>query len=190
MSRRSRRIGAALGAVLLSLPLAACGIENSDKASDSDSSSTPSGVDTGDALDEVTFDGEVGESLEATWKSEVALPKKTTVTTLVKGDGDKLAEGDTVNAYLWLGNGTTKETVFNGYDNGGAESLQYGTPLGEAFDALLDGASYGSRVVAVIDPSALFGDNVAGNQLGIGEEDAVVMVADLVDKQVEVSHPQ
>ncbi len=50
-------------------------------------------------------------------------PESTTVTTLVKGDGEKIADGDTVSTYLWVGNGTTQEDAFSDYDNGSPESI-------------------------------------------------------------------
>ena len=57
------------------------------------------------------------------------------------------------------------------------------------FRKLFAGATYGSRVVAVTTATALFGENVEGNQLGINADDAVVLVADLVEKQAEAPTP-
>jgi peptidylprolyl isomerase len=188
---------AALAAALLIPALAACG-SDSDKDSASDGEATASAGESAtsseaasDGLSEVTFEGEVGESLTATWHSEVEAPESTTVTTLVKGTGDEVADGDTVSTYLYLGNGTTQEDAFSDYDNGAPESLPNDGQLGEVLNQLLDGATYGSRVVAVTTPSELFGPSGAsGNeQLGIGADDVLVVVADLVEKAAVAPTP-
>ena len=172
-----------MAAVLLVPGLAACG-DGSGKATDSDSGSASSDTSssaTGE-LDEVTFSGDVGKSLTATWHSTVEAPESTTVITLVKGDGEKIADGDTVNTYLWLGNGTTKEEAYNDYTNGTPEPLPNNGQLGEVFTELFSGATYGSRVVAVTTPTELLGASADSNQLGISADDSLVVVADLVEK--------
>ena len=89
-------------------------------------------------LDEVSFSGEVGESITATWNSEVEPPDETTVTTLVKGDGEAVADGDTVSTYLWVGNGTAKEDVYSDYDNGAPEPIPNDAEVGEVFHAMFE----------------------------------------------------
>jgi peptidylprolyl isomerase len=195
--RPLRRPTAFLAAALLIPALAACGSDSSsDKASDdkessSASASASSSEGAPEGLSEVTFEGEVGESLTATWHSEVEAPESTTVTTLVKGDGEEVADGDTVSAYLYLGNGTTQKDAFSDYDNGAPESLPNDGQLGEVFTQLFDGATYGSRVAAVTTPAELLGPSGAeGNeQLGIGADDVLVVVADIVEKAAVAPTP-
>ena len=147
--RPLRRPTAALAAALLIPALAACGDSGSDSGKDS-ASDTESSASAGagsddeatDGLSEVTFEGEVGESLTATWHSEVEAPESTTVTTLVKGTGDEVADGDTVSTYLYLGNGTTQTDAYSDYDNGAPESLPNDGQLGDVFTQLFDGATY------------------------------------------------
>ena len=201
MLRRLRRpAAAALAAALLTTALAACGSDSSsgsDKGSDTKSS--PSESPSDDSLDdsnesatgelsEVSFDGEVGKSLTATWHSAIDAPNSTTVTTLVKGDGDEVADGDTISAFLYLGNGTTQKDAFSDYDGGQPESIPNDEQAGPVFNQIFDGATYGSRIVAVTTPTELFGASGAeGNaQLGISADDTLVVVADLVEK-AEVS---
>ena len=190
MLRRLRRPAAAL---LLIPVLAACGSDSgNDSASDAKTTSSADASSTATAgLSEVTFEGEVGKSLEATWHSAVETPASTTVTTLVKGTGDEVADGDTVSTYLYLGNGTTQKDAFSDYDNGAPESLPNNGQLGDVFTQLFEGATYGSRVVAVTTPSELFGPSGAsGNeQLGIGADDVLVVVADLVEKAAVAPTP-
>ena len=191
--RPLRRPTAALAAVLLIPALAACGSDSDSdgKASDSASASASSTDEASDGLSEVTFEGDVGKSLTATWHSEVKAPESTTVTTLVKGTGDVVADGDTVNTYLYLGNGSTQKDAFSDYDNGAPEPLPNEGQLGDVLNQVLDGATYGSRVVAVTTPSELFGPSGAsGNeQLGIGADDVLVVVADLVEKAAVAPTP-
>jgi peptidylprolyl isomerase len=185
--RRLRRPTAALCAVLLLPALAACG--GSGKADDPDTASSPeaSGAAAGE-LDEVSFTGEVGESITAKWSSAIETPKETTVTTLVKGDGDAVADGDTVSTYLWVGNGTAQEQVFSDYDNGAPESIPNNPEqLDAVFRALLEGQTYGSRVAAVTSASEVFGEQE--NQLGVAPTDSLVIVADLVEKQAVAPTP-
>ena len=141
-------------AVLLVPALAACGGE-SGKADDQ--ASRESSADGSDALrappgelEEVSFSGEVGEGITATWNSAVEAPEETTVTTLVKGDGEAVADGDTVSTYLYVGNGTSQEDLYNDYDNGRpSRSPTTDEVERRCSQQIFDGATYGSRVVAV-----------------------------------------
>ena len=188
--RRLRRPTAALCAVLLVAALAACG-DDSGKADDPDSASQSSSEASGAAegeLDEVSFSGEVGESITAKWSAAVETPEETTVTTLVKGDGEAVADGDTVSTYLWVGNGTAQEQVFSDYDTGAPESIPNDPDqLDAVFRALFEGQTYGSRVVAVASAREVFGEQE--NQLGVGPTDSLVIVADLVEKEAVAPTP-
>jgi peptidylprolyl isomerase len=181
--RRLRRPTAALGAVLLVPTLAACG-GSSGKSDDTDSKASASaGASAGSELSEVTFSGDVGKSITATWHATVEPPKSTKVTTLVKGSGDEIADGDTVSTYLYVGDGTTKKDAYSDYQQGTPESIPNNDQLSDVFSKLLDGATYGSRVVAVTTATELFGPSTSGaSQLGIGANDSLVIVADLVEK--------
>ena len=174
MLRRLQRPAAALISVLVMVPaVAGCGSDSSAK--DSTSSGTS-------ALDEVSFTGDVGKSITAKWHTKLAKPKTTTVTTLVKGDGDKVASGDTVSTYLWVGNGSTKKVAYSDYTNGPPESIPNNGQVGPVFDKLFEDATYGSRVAAVTTPTELLGSSAGNPQLGIGANDTLVVVADLVKK--------
>jgi peptidylprolyl isomerase len=178
--RRLRRPAAALAAVLLVPALAACG-DTSDSDNDSKAGS-PTTAASSRGLKEVTFSGDVGKELTATWHSTVDAPTSTTVTTLVKGTGPKVAAGDTVSTYLYLGDGTTKKDAYSDYTNGSPESISIGGQLSDVFTKLFEDATYGSRVVAVTSAGELFGSSGGPPQLGIGANDSLVVVADLVEK--------
>lgn len=174
MHRTLRRSTLALLPAVLIPALAACG----GGGTSSDTASAPASA----GLKQVSFTGTVGKAVTATWHSTVAKPASTSVKTLVKGDGDKIAANDTVSAYLWLGDGTTKKSVFSDYQNGAAESLPANGQLGPAFDKIFAGQTYGSRVVAVTNATDLLGSASAATQVGVGANDSLVVVADLVKK--------
>ncbi|MDX6372502.1 MAG: peptidylprolyl isomerase, partial [Nocardioidaceae bacterium] len=82
---------------------------------------------------------------------------------------------------LYLGDGTTKKDAYSDYTNGSPESIPVNNQLSDLFTKLLADATYGSRVVAVTTASELFGSS-GNTQLGIGVDDSLVVVADLVEK--------
>ena len=183
-----------LCAALLVPTLVACGGDSDDKddkADDPKTSSSSSSDDSGSSegeLKEVSFSGEVGEGITADWKSAVETPDEVTVTTLVKGDGDEVAEGDTVSVYLWVADGAKQKQVFSDYDNGAPEAIpNQPDQLDEVFRSLFEGQTYGSRVVAVTKASIVLGEEE--NQLGVDPADPLVIVADLVEKQEESPEP-
>lgn len=179
MLRRLPRPAAALATALLIPSLAACG-----SAAKKDSSAAGS-----NKLSAVSFTGDVGKSLKATWKSKLATPKSTTATTLVKGKGDKIASGDTVTTYLWLGDGTTKKESYSDYTNGTPQSLPNNGQTNEIFNKLFEGATYGSRVAVVTTASDLLGSDSGNPQLGIGAKDNLVVVADFIEKAATSPEP-
>lgn len=124
----------------------------------------------------------MGKKIEATWHDKVAKPTTTTVSTLVKGSGSKIASGDSVSTYLWIGDGTTQTVAYSDYTNGASESIPYNGQLNEVFTKLLANATYGSRVAAVTTATDLFGSSSGNSQLGIGANDNLVVVADFVKK--------
>jgi peptidylprolyl isomerase len=178
--RRLRRPTAALVPLLLIPALAACG-GNSNKSA-GDSGSTNSSASAAAGLSAVSFTGDVGKSLTATWHNKIATPKTTTVKTLVKGTGDAIASGDSVSTYLWIGDGTTKKVAYSDYTNGASEAIPNNGQLSEVFTKLFANATYGSRVAAVTTAADLFGSSSGSAQLGIGSDDNLVIVADFVKK--------
>lgn len=198
MHRRLRRPAATLAAALLVPSLAACGneadsdepttgSESSSESSPTESESAPGGTAAGE-IDGVSFEGAVGEGLTATWDSAIEKPTTTEATTLVEGDGEEIADGASVSSYVWLGNATTQEEVFNGYSTGTPEPLKNDGQLGEVFDQLFEGATYGSRVAAVTTPDDLLGAG-AGEQLGVDADATLVIVVDLVEEMQTSPEP-
>jgi len=171
--RRLRRPAAGLLSAALLVPvLAACG--------GGSSSDTGSGASGG--LDAVSLTGDVGKKIDATWHGKVAKPSSTEATTLVKGDGSKIASGDSVMTYLWIGDGTTQKVAYSDYTNGSPESIPNNGSLNQVFSSLFADATYGSRVAVVTTAQDLLGSSSGNPQLGIGGSDNLVVVADFVKK--------
>ena len=169
MSRRLRRpLFLLLPAVLLGLT--ACG---------HGSSSSPSAA-SADSLDAVSITGQVGQKPQVEWKGAMTAVKVQS-TTLTKGTGDVVNEGDQVSAQIWIGDGLSKKEAYSTYDQGGAQVLTLNSQLSPVFADAIQGASVGSRIAVTAPASELVGPN--GNaQLGIGTTDPLLVVIDLLSK--------
>jgi len=165
--RRTRRILPFLLVTTLGLGLASCG--------DDEGSSTASSA----AFDKVSVTGEVGKAIDVKYDSQVSVDDISTKV-LTEGDGPEVAEGDQVTTQLYLGNGFTKKEALNTYDSGSAQRLTLDeNQLSEVFLKALSGHTIGSRVAVLAPASKAFGET--GNpQLGIGNKDTILVVADLI----------
>jgi len=169
LSRRFRSL------LLLLLPVLLVGL--SGCGSDSSSSSSAS---SGQALDAVAITGDVGTAPEVEWKSKMTAADVQT-TTLTKGDGDTVAEGDVITAQLWIGNGFSQKEAYSSYKAGGAQQLTVNDQLSPVLHDAVKGATIGSRIAVTAPADKLFGES--GNaQLGISNKDPLVIVIDLISK--------
>lgn len=168
MTRRTRRIAAVTGAVLLPLAaLTACGDDSGDSSSSG-----------GSALETVTIEGEPGTEPEVTFDGRLE-PTDVETEVVTEGDGAEVEDGASVLAHVWVGNGFDQKKTFSTYDAGTPEVLTVGDNLSAPLKDALLGQKIGSRVVSVSTAADAFGEQ--GNaQLGIGNEDGVLFVVDLV----------
>jgi peptidylprolyl isomerase len=164
-SRRTR-LAAASGVLLLAtVGLAACGQDDEAAA--------------GSGLDAVTVKGEPGTEPEVTFDDQVT-PDGIESEVVTEGDGEELAAGDNVFAQIWMGNGYTQQKAFSTYDTKTPQLLTY-DDLGKPFQEAIEGHTVGSRVAVVASAADTYGEG--GNpQLGIGNEDGLVIVVDLLGK--------
>ena len=161
--------------MLLATTLVACG-------EDSPESSSASG------LDAVTIEGEVGTALDVTFDSEMSVDELET-TTLVTGDGAKVADGDQVFTHIWIGNGFTEKKAFSTYDEKQPELITLDDNLSPVFADALRDQTIGSRVAVTAPAAEAFGE--AGNpQLGIGNEDSVLVIVDLISINEVLDGPE
>jgi peptidylprolyl isomerase len=171
LSRRLRSLLLLLMPVLL-VALAGCGSNSS--------SSSSSAAGSAKALDAVSITGDVGSAPQVDWKSKMTAADVQT-TTLTKGDGETLGDGDLVSAQLWIGNGFSQKQAYSSYDQGGAQQLTLNNQLSPVLLDAIKGATIGSRIAVTSPADKLFGSS--GNpQLGIGNKDPIVIVIDLISK--------
>jgi peptidylprolyl isomerase len=168
--RRTRRVLPFLLVATLGLSLASCG---------DDDAPSP-----GSTLDSVKVEGEVGTEPDVTFDKQLDA-KETTTEVLIEGDGPELTTGDQVLTHLWFGNGFTQEKAFSTYDSKKPELVTIDEKqLSPVFQDGIEGQTVGSRVMVEAPASDAFGEQ--GNpQLGIGNEDTVLVIIDLLSSVLE-----
>jgi peptidylprolyl isomerase len=150
----------------LSLTLTACG----------DDSTPAVGADA------VHVSGDVGKAPQVTFSRQMSGVTTVSDKTLVEGDGAQVAEGDKIDAQIWIGNGFSKQKAYSTYDSGSPQTLTVDSKnLSKVFLAGLLGHTIGSRVLVTGPASAAFGSQ--GNpQIGIGNKDPIAVVVDIIDE--------
>jgi peptidylprolyl isomerase len=162
------RTAALSGVLALSLlGLAACGSDSSD--------AEPAGK----SLSSVTIEGKQGEEPQVTFDGRLDGSKDETKV-VIEGDGDTVADGDTVSANIWIGNGFTEDEATSTYTKGGEpQSIELSADLMEPLREAMVGHKVGERVAVLTSADAAYGE--AGNpQIGIGNKDAVLFVVDIM----------
>lgn len=168
VSASPRRLRLAALPVLLILGVSACG----DDVPATEASASAEG------LEAVTIEGEVGAAPEVTWSSRMTA-EATQSKTLVAGEGEAVGEGQSALVQYWIGNGYAQEQAVSSYDGGGAELFTLDDNLSPVFADALTGATAGSRIAVTAPATEAFGET--GNpELGIGNEDSVLVVLDVV----------
>jgi peptidylprolyl isomerase len=164
--RRVRRPAIVILSAVLLAALAGCG--------DEDASVT--GVK---GFDAVSISGGFGSAPEVEWKDRMDADKVDTKV-LVEGDGQEVKDDDKVDVNVWIGNGFNEEQAYSTYDEGGApETFTVNDDLSPFFKDALLGQTIGSRVAISAPSSEVFGGG--GNpEMGIGNEDGVLVILDLM----------
>ncbi|UOE42958.1 FKBP-type peptidyl-prolyl cis-trans isomerase [Agromyces larvae] len=128
----------------------------------------------------ITVDGAFGE---ANPTATFTTPLKATdlqTTVLTEGDGDEAASGTSADVVITMINATTGEQILS---QQATLAVGDGTLL-DSFRSAIDCQPYGSRTVTVAPPASLYGET--GNEtLGVGADDTVVIVVDIVGEYVE-----
>ena len=171
----SRVRSAALSGVLsLSLlGLAACGSDSSDPQEGSAS------------LSSVTIKGEQGSEPKVTFDGRLDGSKDETEV-LVEGDGEEVAEGDTVKANWWIGNGFTEEKAQSTWTKDGApQSVEMSEDILPFLRETVIGNQVGDRVVLLTSAEEAFGEG-GRPDIGIGNKDAVLAVVDILGRSETV----
>ena len=148
------------------LGLAACGSEASEE-------------EPGAGLSSVTIEGEAGKKPKVTFDGRLDGDKEETEV-LIEGDGETVADGDTVSANLWIGNGFTQEEATSTYDQGPQSIEVTAETMKPLRDALID-HQVGERVAVLTSAEDAYGE-MGNPTIGIGNKDAVLFVIDILDR--------
>lgn len=166
---------------LLLLTLAACGSDSSDSG----------GSGSGLGIGSLKVEGDVGSSPKVTFGGQLDVTKAESKT-VIEGSGAKIASGDEVLTHLWVGNGFTQQKALDTYETKAPELITVNDQVGAVFRDAIEGHTIGSRVLVVAPASDAFG-NGGNPTLGIGNDDTVAIVLDLVsgvlDKPEGASKP-
>ncbi len=159
-----------LSAVLL---LVGCSDDSSSNADEESSDLSPTSI-TG-----VSVGGDDGAKPDVTIDTPVSVDE-TAVDTLTEGDGDEVAEGDTVVVdYLGL-LGRTGEQFDSSYDRGQPAVVTTDGVI-PGIEKAVVGQTVGSRVVVAVAPSDGFGPQ-GQPDAGIEADDTLIFVIDIVAK--------
>lgn len=173
----------AIAAILLA-GLTACAGDGGGTESTADCTAAPSGA-ASDAVE--VADGAEGEAPEVTFDSPLEA-ESTQRTVVTAGEGDVLTDADTATIAYVILNGADGEVIEEaGYGGSQAVAIKLdGSVIAGLTDTLLC-SSVGTRVVGVIPPAEAFGEQ--GSQLGLGADDNIVVVADVLEP-VEPEFPE
>lgn len=186
MLKRLQRPTALLLTVLLpaGLALAACGGDDDERLS---------------GFKAVSISGAAGEAPKLDWKGQMEPGKKQTKV-LEEGDGPELAKDDQVLVNYLVGNGWTHKTAIDTYgDKAGGTLAKVGTPVEPqqipdlltraVLDEIKPGMTIGTRLAVTVNSKDLISEYLGDASvsayfagLDIGNEDGLVVVADLVAK--------
>ena len=166
-----RRLAAASVLALALTGTAACG---SDSGSDSDSDSASASSE----IDGLSVTGEFGE--EPTVEVDGMDVDEVETTVPIEGDGAEMVEDGAALYRFVIANGGTGETVASNYQDNTPQQLLMAEEEEVITDAVL-GKTIGSRVVLAMPVRDLLGEQGAP-QVGLGPDDDLVMVIDLVEE--------
>ncbi|WP_183098342.1 FKBP-type peptidyl-prolyl cis-trans isomerase [Nocardioides pelophilus] len=149
------------------------------------------GAKTAAGFDAVEISGAVGDVPEIDWKAMLKAGKAE-VEVVEEGDGPVLEEGDRVVTNIAVSNDVSQEISFDTYGDEGALLLEVGSDAEptQVVDLLTEliaqgiepgETKVGTRIAAVVDVKEEWEPNVALalTPLGVGNEDGIVVVADL-----------
>ncbi|KAA1429352.1 FKBP-type peptidyl-prolyl cis-trans isomerase [Nocardioides antri] len=177
LSRLTRPVAAATATLFALAVLSACGDDSPEE-------------ETAEGFDAVEVSGPVGELPEFEWKAMLA-SGETQTEVLEEGDGAEIVEGDQVLANLAVSTDFDEQIALETYGEDRTAAL---ITVGEeaapqaAFDLLTalvaeqvePGMTLGTRLALTVDVKEEWGDTgLFLGELGIGNEDGIVVVADL-----------
>ncbi|MEV4555649.1 FKBP-type peptidyl-prolyl cis-trans isomerase [Kitasatospora sp. NPDC049285] len=176
-------------ASLLTVPLAAVLLAGCSSGGGKSAGATPSATASAaevpspvaSASPMPTVSGDFGSKATITLPSEQP-SGQFVVSVVTEGTGATVNKGDWVTVNYTAKDWTTGKDLASSYDSGGKPQLyQAGSgQLVPAFDQSVVGKKVGSRLLVVAPPAAGFGSQ-GSSALGVGKDDTVVFVLDVVE---------
>ncbi len=150
--------------------------------------STP--TETADPNCPVTPSGKVSDSIKVTgdfltepkvdFSIPLTAPEETQRSVVIKGDGDTVQQGDTVNVLFSIFSGANSADIA-GTDWANETTTELPVDAAQFLPGIvktIQCSTVGSRVVGVIPPADAFGE-AGSTDLGVGPTDAIVFVVDI-----------
>lgn len=153
------------------LGLAACGSDSSDAE------------EGGAPLSSVTIEGKHGEAPKVTFDGRLDGSEEEK-DVLIEGDGETVADGDTVEANWWIGNGFTEEEAQNTFEQG-TQEVELSEDVLPFLRETMIGSTVGDRIVLLTSAEQAFGE-LGNPSIGIGNKDAVLAVVDILGRSETV----
>lgn len=189
----TRRAAAALLSAVLGLGvLSACGQENdkdpedsssaseeSSESEDSSGESDPAATEDPAILDSVTIEGDFGT--EPTVEFEALDPQALVSKDVLVGKDEPVEAGDQVYIHLWIANAKTTKVGMSSYETGPEPVTVDPAQLPPFILKAIEGKTVGSRTVVAAPAADAYGDQ-GNEQLGIGPDEPVLTVVDVVRK--------
>lgn len=130
----------------------------------------------------VTVAGDFGKQPTVKYSGKVSTDK-TIVKVLHKGTGEKVDDGDSVTANMYIGNGFTGEKALSTFDEGQSPSpIDVSKSTLPALEKALKGQTIGSRIELIAAPKDTWGSQGGNAQLNVANSDTTVWVIDLISK--------
>lgn len=153
------------------LGLAACGSDSSDAE------------EGGAPLSSVTIEGKQGEAPKVTFDGRLDGSEEEK-DVLVEGDGETVADGDTVEANWWIGNGFTEEEAQSTFEQG-TQEVELSEDVLPFLRETMIGSTVGDRIVLLTSAERAFGE-LGNPSIGIGNKDSVLAVVDILGRSETV----
>jgi len=166
---------------LLLVPLLFLATACGDSDDGGDSGDSADGASSTEPFNGVTVTGEPGEEPEVA-VDEPFTVDETSAEVLDEGDGEEVVEGDSAVLQYTGINGASGEEFDSSWSRG--EPATFPLTEGQLIPGFLDGLvgqTYGSRVALAITPDDAYGPSGGYEQLGIGEDDTLLFVVDLIE---------
>ncbi len=135
-------------------------------------------------IDRLLIGGRLGKRVKFAVGSgdELLAPAEAELRTVVRGGGDVIEEGDIVTLYVLIANASTGEILHSDHATGAPDQVPFDRRTFFMLHQMMDGATYGSRVVALADYQGLLRSTSSNREVS-NPDDPFLMIADFMKEQ-------